>query len=197
MELYDTVIIGGGPAGLSAALYSGRAQLNTLLLSELGSMGGQLNSTDRMENYPGSISDNPKELSDRMKEQALKFGATIKGEGVKSLNEQDGYFHIETDKNSYKSKTVIITTGTQSKELGCKGESEFKGMGVSYCATCDANFFRGLNVAVIGGGDSALDEGLYLTKFADKVTIIHIFQRKHQTIRWKSRHPYNLQATNT
>lgn len=172
MQDYDVVIIGGGPAGLSAGLYSSRALLKTLIV-ESGAVGGQVTTTSDMENYPGSISDNAMELANRMKEQALRFGTEIVTGRCESVKKVDSYFHIVTDKEEYKAKAVIIATGSQPRNIGCKGEQEFRGLGVSYCATCDANFFRGLHVVVVGGGDSAIDEGLYLTKFADKVTVVH------------------------
>ncbi|RBP69034.1 thioredoxin reductase (NADPH) [Alkalibaculum bacchi] len=172
MQDYDVVIIGGGPAGLSAGLYSSRALLKTLIV-ESGAVGGQVTTTSDMENYPGSISDNAMDLANRMKEQALHFGTEIVTGRCKSVKKVDSYFHIVTDKEEYKAKAVIIATGSQPRNIGCKGEQEFRGLGVSYCATCDANFFRGLHVVVVGGGDSAIDEGLYLTKFADKVTVVH------------------------
>lgn len=172
MQDYDVVIIGGGPAGLSAGLYSSRALLKTLIV-ESGAVGGQVTTTSDMENYPGSISDNAMDLANRMKEQALHFGTQIVTGRCESVKKVDSYFHIVTDKEEYKAKAVIIATGSQPRNIGCKGEQEFRGLGVSYCATCDANFFRGLHVVVVGGGDSAIDEGLYLTKFADKVTVVH------------------------
>ncbi|MFZ7121260.1 MAG: thioredoxin-disulfide reductase [Eubacteriaceae bacterium] len=173
MHEYDTIIIGGGPAGLSAALYASRANLNTLLL-ELGTLGGQISSTSEVENYPGSIREcTGPLLVERMKEQCIDFGTDIKIERFTSFKKQDKYFVVSTEKDSYKSKTIIIATGAYPKVIGCKGEKEFIGLGVSYCATCDANFFRGLKVMVVGGGDSAVDEGIYLTKFVEKVTIVH------------------------
>ena len=172
MQNYDVVIIGGGPGGLSAGLYSSRALLKTLII-ESGAVGGQVTTTSDMENYPGSISDNAMDLANRMKEQALHFGTEIVLAQCKSVKKIDSYFHIATNKEEYKAKAVIIATGSQPRNIGCKGEQEFKGLGVSYCATCDANFFRGLHVVVVGGGDSAIEEGLYLTKFTDKVTVVH------------------------
>ncbi|WP_152803885.1 thioredoxin-disulfide reductase [Alkalibaculum sporogenes] len=172
MHEYDTIIVGGGPAGLSAALYSSRAMLKTLVL-EQAAVGGQITSTSEVENYLGSISSNAIDIVTRMKDQALEFGSEIKAEKYKSLTKKDNIFQVTTDKGYYECKSVIIATGSHSQYIGCKGEQEFTGLGVSYCATCDANFFRGLNVVVVGGGDSAVDEGIYLTKFANKVTLIH------------------------
>ncbi|MFZ7130825.1 MAG: thioredoxin-disulfide reductase [Eubacteriales bacterium] len=173
MHEYDTIIIGGGPAGLSAALYASRADLKTMVL-ETGALGGQIATTSEVENYPGSIQHcTGPTLTERMKEQSLSFGTDIKFEAYQEMTKVGDYFLIRTDQGEYKSKTVIIATGSRPKLIGCKGEQEFRGLGVSYCATCDANFFRGLNVAVVGGGDSAVDEGLFLTKFAKKVILIH------------------------
>lgn len=172
MQEYDVVIIGGGPAGLSAGLYASRALLKTLII-ESATVGGQITTTSDMENYPGSISDNAMDLANRMKEQTLRFGAEMITARCESVKKVDSCFHIVTDKEEYKAKALIIATGAQPRNIGCKGEQEFRGLGVSYCATCDANFFRGLDVIVVGGGDSAIDEGLYLTKFANKVTVVH------------------------
>ncbi len=143
------------------------------MVLETGAIGGQVTTTSDIENYPGSINDNPMDLVNRMKEQAVHFGAEIATGTCKSVEKVDSCFYIVTDKEEYKAKAVIIATGSQPRMIGCKGEQEFRGLGVSYCATCDANFFRGLNVVIVGGGDSAIDEGLYLTRFAAKVTVVH------------------------
>lgn len=173
MKEYDTIIIGAGPAGLSAALYAARGDLKTLVL-ESGVTGGQIATTSEVDNYPGSIEHcTGPTLSERMKQQCVSFGAQINSETYKSMKKEGNYFFLKTDKEEYKSKAVIVATGSKPKMMGCKGEEQYRGLGVSYCATCDANFFRGLKVAVVGGGDSAIDEGLFLTKFAEKVTIIH------------------------
>lgn len=173
MQEFDTIILGGGPAGLSAALYASRANLNALVL-ENAAIGGQLATTSEIENYPGGmLNATGPAITERMKEQSIYFGSVIKNENYKNMIIQDKYFILTTDKEVYKAKTVIIATGSKHKLMGAKGEEEYRGLGVSYCATCDANFFRGLKVAVVGGGDSAIDEGIFLTKFADKVTIIH------------------------
>ncbi len=171
-QIYDTIIIGGGPAGLAAALYGGRARMNTLIL-ERAKYGGQAATTSEMENYPGAIEGGTTELIERMRSQAEEFGAefikdeivdmTLEGE-VKTLIGRSG---------EYQGKTIIIATGANPRLGGFKNEIELRGKGISYCATCDADFFTELDVAVVGGGDSALDEALYLTKFAEKVTVIH------------------------
>lgn len=170
---YDTIIIGAGAAGLSAGLYASRGRVKTLIL-ERGQVGGQTITTEDVENYPGSVEDptGPK-LMERMRKQSEAFGTEIKQETVEGLEKDGKYFNIKTNKELYKSKTIIIATGAEPRLLGAPGEKEFRGRGVSYCATCDGDFFEGLNIAVVGGGDSAVEEGMYLTKFAQKVTIIH------------------------
>lgn len=170
---YDTIIIGAGPAGLAAGLYAARGRLKTLIL-EKGQVGGQITSTYEIDNYPGSR-DKPTGpiLAERMKEQCENFGAQIAQEEVKSIEKENKLFRIQTNKGSYETKTMIISTGAEPRLAGFKGEMEYRGRGVSYCATCDAGFFKGLHVVVIGGGDAAVEEGIYLTKFANKVTIIH------------------------
>ncbi len=170
----DVVIIGGGPAGLTAGIYAGRGQLNTIIL-EKGLPGGQIAQTEEVENYPGfpEIIAGP-ELSERMVKQAEKFGAKILMEevlGVESASE--GGFIVNGYDADYQTKVVIIATGANPRRLGVPGEDEFYGRGVSTCATCDGFFYRGKHVIVVGGGDAAVEEGMFLTKFADKVTVIH------------------------
>jgi len=172
--MYDVAIIGGGPAGLAAGLYAARAKLNVAIFEKLGE-GGQLAITSDIENYPGA----PKgvsggELAKRMAAQALHFGAEIIKDNITAL-ELSGKVKKITGGGgkAYESKTVIIANGGKARPIGCPGEAELAGKGVSYCATCDANFFVDLEVFVIGGGDSALDEAMYLTKFARKVYIVH------------------------
>ncbi|WP_290772624.1 thioredoxin-disulfide reductase [Anaerofustis sp.] len=170
---YDVIIIGAGPAGLSAGLYASRATLNTLII-EKAVIGGQITTTTEIENYPGASEVTGPELVEKMKEQCLSFGANIVSDEVLSVEKRkDGFFSVKTGREEYVSKTCIIASGSTPKELGIKGEREYRGMGVSYCATCDAGFFTGFEVCVIGGGDTALKEAIYLTKFAKKVTIIH------------------------
>lgn len=171
---YDVVIIGGGAAGLSAALYTGRAALKTLLIERLG-LGGQILITDMIENYPG-FPDGIRgpELSMMMSQQTLKFGAKVCYEDVHSVDCLDKSVKlIHTDSRTYTAKAIIIATGGSHSKLGVVGEDEYAGKGVSYCAVCDGNFFRGEDVVVVGGGDAAVDEGTYLTGIVNQVTVIH------------------------
>lgn len=174
IKSYDVVVIGGGPAGMTAALYLARADVKTLVLERLGT-GGQAAITDNIENYPGFPEGvNGFALSQQMEEQARKFGAAFdfsEVSGIKKYGDKD--FGVRTDSGEIRAKSVIIASGASSKRLGVPGEDKFIGKGVSFCATCDASFYRGKKVAVIGGGDSALDEGIFLTRFAEKVYIIH------------------------
>lgn len=174
VELYDVIIIGGGPAGLSAGLYGSRARLDTLII-EKSKYGGQTATTAELENYPGSIQNcTGPSLSERMRQQAKDFGAEFLKDEVTGIDGADGDIKIVKCKNGqYKTRTVIIASGAEPALAGFKGELEFRGKGVSYCATCDADFFTDLDVALIGGGDSALTEALYLTKFVNKLTIVH------------------------
>ena len=176
-NLYDCIIIGGGPSGLAAGIYSARARLKTVLF-EKGSFGGQISITDEIANYPGFYEESeegrhPKHLINKMIEQAKKFGAEIEHKEVTDVK-LDGKIKEVTlsDGTVYQSKVVIIATGAQPRKLGCKGELEYTGKGVSYCATCDANFFEGMEVFCVGGGDTAVEEAMYLSKFARKVTLI-------------------------
>jgi len=171
--LYDVVIIGAGPAGLSAGLYAARARLNTLII-EKDAVGGQIVTTEEVANYPGSIENaTGPSLVARMVEQAEGFGAKRTSDTVKSVDFSGKIKLLKGEKADYEAKTVIIATGATPKKIGCPGEKELTGRGVSYCATCDAAFFEDLEVFVVGGGDSAVEEAMYLTKFARKVTIIH------------------------
>ncbi|AFS78101.1 thioredoxin reductase TrxB [Gottschalkia acidurici 9a] len=172
-DIYDLIIIGSGPAGLSAGLYSGRAKLRALII-EKEKPGGQIASTNEVANYPGSIKDaTGPSLIERMVEQSDQFGTERVTDEVREVNLKDKIKVVKSDKGEYKSKSVIIATGAKPKLLGCPGEKDFIGRGVSYCSTCDGDFFTGLDVYVVGGGDSAVQEALHLTKFAKKVTIIH------------------------
>ncbi|MBS4536599.1 thioredoxin-disulfide reductase [Clostridium sp. D2Q-14] len=172
-KTYDVVIIGSGPAGLSAGLYAGRARLNTLIL-EKEKAGGQIVTTEEIENYPGSIEDptGPKLIA-RMVEQVDSFGVERKTDEIKEINLEDKIKVVKGDKGEYKAKSVIVATGAKPRLLGAKGEKELTGKGVSYCATCDAAFFQDFDVYVIGGGDTAVEESLFISKFARKVTIVH------------------------
>ena len=171
---YDVIIVGGGAAGLSAALYTCRAMLRTLVLESLGA-GGQILVTDMIENYPGFPEGiRGPELSQLMEEQTLKFGAEIKYEEVTGLEDLDQPSKVvNTSDGSYTTKTIIITTGGSHNKLGIPGEEEYSGRGVSYCAVCDGNFFRGEDVVVVGGGDAALDEGEYLSGIVNAVSVVH------------------------
>ncbi|MGF7084526.1 thioredoxin-disulfide reductase [Ohessyouella blattaphilus] len=173
-NIYDVIILGAGPAGLAAGLYAGRSRLSTLII-EKGQDGGQIAITDEIENYPGQRveGESGASLVARMTEQAEKFGCERIADTVTEVSLDGEIKVIKTAKAEYQAKNVIVATGAFSRPIGCKGEEDYIGRGVSYCATCDANFFEDLEVYVVGGGDSAVEEALYLTKFARKVTIIH------------------------
>jgi thioredoxin reductase (NADPH) len=172
-DLYDIIIIGGGPAGLTAGLYGARSRAKTLII-EKGKWGGQAATTEELENYPGSVEQpTGPEITSRMKKQAEEFGVETRVETVTKLELGEKIKKVVTDNAQYRAKTLIIATGAKPRLLGCPGELELRGKGVSYCATCDADFFTDLRVVVVGGGDSAIQEALYLTKFAEKVTVIH------------------------
>lgn len=170
--MYDIIIIGGGPAGLTAALYAGRSMLKTLVI-EKEIAGGQISGTAYVENYPGSI-ENPTgmALSERMEEQAKEY-AEIVYENVVDVCLEGDIKKVKTDENEYEAKSIIISTGSKHRHLGVTGEEEFANMGVSYCATCDGPFYKDLDIFVVGGGDSALEEANFLTRYGKSVTIIH------------------------
>ena len=170
---YDVIIIGGGDAGPSAALYTTRAMLKTLVLERQG-LGGQILNTGAIENYPGFPDgiDGP-DLAVLYAEQAKRFGAVIEYDTVESLDVDGPVKRVIGDDDEYTAKTVIIATGGEHNKLEVPGEEELSGRGVSYCATCDGNFFRGMDVMVVGGGDAAMDEGLYLTRMVNSVTVVH------------------------
>ncbi len=173
MKTYDLIIIGAGPAGLSAGIYAGRAMLNTLMI-EQAQDGGQILQTAEIENYPGSESvESGATLIDRMSAQVKKFGIEKVNDTVKEVSLEGITKTVICDRERYQAKSVIIAGGAATRPIGCKGEDEFLGRGISYCGTCDGPFFKGLEVFVVGGGDAALEEAMYLTKFARKVTIIH------------------------
>ena len=172
-ETYDVVIIGGGPAGLTAGIYAGRAQLKTVIV-EKGLPGGQIAQTDEVENYPGfpeGISG--PELASRMVRQAEKFGARIVMDEVLGLEKAEGGYLVRGYERNYRARAVIVARGASPGRLGVPGEDKFDGRGVSACATCDGFFYRDKEVVVVGGGDAAVEEGIFLTKFARKVTLVH------------------------
>jgi len=170
----DVIIIGGGPAGMTSAIYCSRAGLSTLLL-EGAVMGGQAAIADRIDNYPGFPNGiSGAELAAMMEQQARRFGAVLASDAVSAISrEEGGIFNIKGGNGEYLARTIIIASGTEHRRLGIKGEEEMIGKGVSFCATCDGVFFRGRKVAVFGGGDSAVKEALFLTKFATKVVVVH------------------------
>ncbi|MFR8072988.1 MAG: NAD(P)/FAD-dependent oxidoreductase, partial [Anaerovoracaceae bacterium] len=173
-KVYDVIVLGGGPAGLAAGIYAGRARLSTLII-EKGQDGGQIAITDEIENYPGQTieGESGASLAARMAEQAAKFGAERVGDVIKEVSLEGKIKTLTGSKGVYEGKTVIIATGAFPRPIGCDNEGKFVGKGISFCATCDAAFFEDFEVYVVGGGDSAVEEALYLTKFARKVTIIH------------------------
>ncbi len=173
-RIFDTVIIGGGAAGLTASIYAQRDRFNSLIL-EKKNIGGNAFLTEKIENYPGFTSISGPELMDRMAEQARVYGATIKtGEEVVSIEKDKDLFKIQTKTKEYSGKTVVLATGSTYRQLGISGESELIGSGVHFCATCDGAFYRNKDIIVIGGGNSALEEGIFLAGFCRSVKIIHI-----------------------
>lgn len=169
---YDVVVIGAGPGGLTAALYAARANLSVLILDR-GIYGGQMNNTAGIDNYPGFVDIQGPELGEKMYKTAMNAGAKFTYGDVQSIQDEDDHKLITTDTAEYEAKVVIIATGAVHKHLNVPGEEEYAGKGVSYCAVCDAAFFKNEDVAVIGGGDSAIQEGLYLAQSAKSVTVIH------------------------
>ncbi|MFW6115267.1 MAG: thioredoxin-disulfide reductase [Thermodesulfobacteriota bacterium] len=184
-DVYDVIIVGGGPAGLTAAIYTTRARLSTVMIEKLGT-GGQAALTDKVENYPGFVDGvSGPELVYNMEEQAKSFGMiSTFGEVTKiESSEEDSTkrVYVDHDPEPYKARAVIVAAGHEQRKLGIAGEAEYTGRGVSYCATCDGAFFRDLSVAVVGGGDVAVEDGLFLTKFASKVYLIHRRDRLRAT----------------
>jgi thioredoxin reductase (NADPH) len=175
-DVFDVIIIGAGAAGLTAGIYTSRAKLSTLILNE-GAVGGQLVLTEEIANYPGVESVKGYELANTMKNQAKNFGCKIKSNIKISKYKFEGDIkEIElTDGRSFRGKSIILTPGGRPRSLNLEGEDEYKGKGISYCATCDGDFFTGKEVVVVGGGNSALEEAVALTKYATKVTIVHQF----------------------
>ncbi|HOO99725.1 MAG TPA: FAD-dependent oxidoreductase [Bacteroidales bacterium] len=173
---YDTIVIGGGPAGLTAGIYLSRARVRTLILNE-GVAGGQMVLTHEIANYPGVETISGYQLSAIMKKQAISFGCTIKSNiSVRSVDLAGEIKKIELqDGSAYTSHTVVLAPGGRPRTLGVPGEEDLRGMGISYCATCDGDFFTGKDIIVVGGGNSALEEAVSLTKYAKKVTVVHQF----------------------
>ena len=173
MEQYDVVIVGGGPGGLTAGLYTSRAKMKSLLIEKKWP-GGQLRNTELIEDYPGFESISGSELADRMERQARKLGLEILLDGVECIKPEGAMKRVQTEGGKeFLAKSVILTSGGEPKKLGVPGEQELAGRGVSYCAICDGAFFQGMDVAVIGGGDSAVEEAIFLTRYASKVYLIH------------------------
>ena len=169
---FDVAIIGAGPAGMTAAVYASRANLNTVMI-ERGMPGGQMANTEEVENFPGFEMITGPDLSTKMFEHAKKFGATYQYGDIKSIEDKGDYKVVNLGNKEITAHAVIISTGAEYKKIGVPGEQELGGRGVSYCAVCDGAFFKGKELVVVGGGDSAVEEGVYLTRFATKVTIIH------------------------
>jgi thioredoxin reductase (NADPH) len=170
---YDLVIIGAGPAGLAAAQYGARANLRTLVLEELAP-GGLTLVIDKLENYPGILEPvSGYDLAQTMEKQAEGFGAEFRSASVESMEKRGGGFTVATTEGSFEAEAVIVATGAKHRKLGIPGEERLVGRGVSYCATCDGPFFKGKRILVVGGGDSACDEAMYLSNLSDKVTMIH------------------------
>ncbi len=196
---YDVVIIGAGPAGLTAALYAGRARVKTVVL-ERGAPGGQLLNTEAIEDYPGFDHITGPELAQRMADQAVKFGVDLETVRVTGIHRRGDKQVVQTEDGEYVADYVILTAGGEPLKLGIPGESEFQGRGVSQCAVCDGAFFKEEEVAVVGGGDAALEEGVFLTRFAKKVYIIHRreqFRAQAILVEAARKHPKVELITNT
>lgn len=171
MESFDLVIIGGGPAGLAAGIYGGRARLKTLLL-EKSNVGGRAYTTREIVNYPGTETISGPGLAEEMAGHAKRFGVEIRREAVKSVELSGPVKRIKTRRNEYETKAVILATGTSARILGIPGEKELTGLGVAYCATCDAEFFQDQTVVVVGSGDQGIEEGMHIAKFASRVIVV-------------------------
>jgi thioredoxin reductase (NADPH) len=172
-KTYDVIIIGGGGAGLTAALYTSRAKLSTLLLEKLAP-GGQIALTDLVENYPGFPEGvTGPEISQKMEDQAKRYGTEVNYQEVQSVSKKNGRFEIQGLEDVFYGKSLILAAGASFRTLGVPGEKELTGKGVSYCATCDGAFFKEKEIIVVGGGDSAMQEGIFLTRFVTKLTVVH------------------------
>ncbi len=170
---YEIAIVGGGPAGITAALYAGRSRVKTIVL-ERGAVGGQLWNTADIDDYPGLSMQTGPEVAQKFEEHAKKFGAEFEFGTVSKISKQGDEFVIETDEGEeYRALSVIVTVGGEARKLGVPGEQELAGAGVSYCAVCDGAFFQDKTIAVVGGGDSALEEGAFLTRYGSKVYLVH------------------------
>ncbi|WP_430535030.1 thioredoxin-disulfide reductase [Listeria rocourtiae] len=171
-RIYDVIIIGAGPAGMTAALYTSRADLDTLMI-ERGVPGGQMVNTADIENYPGFDSILGPDLSEKMFSGAKQFGAEYAYGDIKSVENGEEFKTVVAGSKTFKARSIIIATGAEHRKLGAEGEDKYSGRGVSYCAVCDGAFFKNRELIVVGGGDSAVEEGAYLTRYASKVTIVH------------------------
>ena len=171
--IYDVIIVGGGPAGLACGIYSGRAGNKTLIIEKLGT-GGQMMLTDVIDNYPG-FEDGITgfDLQDKMVKQCKKFNVLFESDEVKNISVKENLFTLLCENSSYQALSVVIASGAKHKELGIPGEREFASKGLSYCGTCDGPFFRNRDVVIVGGGDSALTEALFIAKFANSIKIVH------------------------
>ncbi len=170
---YDMLVLGAGPAGLTAAIYGSRANLSVLVCEEKLS-GGEIAATEQLDNYPGFPEGiNGMEFGQRLEQQALRFGAKILSASIESVDLDGEWKKVVTTAGEYFGRTVVVATGTQPRNLGVPGEEKLRGRGISFCATCDGPFFKGKKVAVIGGGDAAVEEALYLTRFAGEVLLVH------------------------
>lgn len=169
--MYDVIIIGAGMAGMTAAIYTTRRELKTLIIAS--ELGGQMAKNLDIENWPGEDHISGAQLAQKMQKQAEKFGTEFKFEFVSKVSKKDKYFEIKTMSNSYQAKTVILAFGKTPRKLGVPGEDKLIGRGISYCVTCDGPFFKGKDIAIIGGGNSALDAALVMSKIATKVYLIH------------------------